>query len=62
MIQPFGTLEDGRRVEAIRLGTAQGLQVEVLTYGAILRRISCPVRGQRRDLVLSLASLDRLRA
>ena len=58
MIQPFGTLEDGRRVEAIRLGTAQGLQVEVLTYGAILRRISCPVRGQRRDLVLSLASLD----
>ena len=58
MIQPFGTLEDGRRVEAIRLGAAEGLQVEVLTYGAILRRITCPVRGQRRDLILSLASLD----
>jgi len=58
MIQPFGTLEDGRRVEAIRLGAAEGLQVEVLTYGAILRRITYPVRGQRRELILSLASLD----
>src|ERR1044072_6224944 len=58
MIQPFGTLEDGRRVEAIRLGTAAGLQVEVLTYRALLHRISYPVRGERRELILSFATLD----
>lgn len=57
MIQTFGTLEDGRRVEAITLGTAHGLQVEVLAYGAILRRITLPVRGRRRELVLNLATL-----
>jgi aldose 1-epimerase len=58
MIRPFGTLEDGRRVDSITLGSAAGLQVEVLTYGAILRRITCPVRGQPRDVILSFASLD----
>ena len=58
MIQPFGTLEDGRRVEAIRLGAAEGLQVEVLTYGAILRRLSYPVRGVRRDLILNFDRLE----
>ena len=58
MIRSFGTLEDGRRVDVLRLGSTDGLQVEVLTYGAILRRITYPVRGQRRDLILSLASLE----
>jgi aldose 1-epimerase len=57
MIRPFGTLEDGRRVDAVSLGAADGLRVEVLTYGAILRRITCPVRGQPRELILSFASL-----
>jgi aldose 1-epimerase len=52
MIRRFGTLEDGQRVDAITLGAAHGLQVEVLTYGAILHRIHFPVRGQRRDLIL----------
>jgi len=48
----FGLLDDGRSVEAISLGDARGLQVEVLTYGAILRRLTYPVRGVRRDLIL----------
>ena len=38
----FGRLADGRRVEAITLGAPAGLQAEVLTYGAILRRLSVP--------------------
>ncbi|HEX6397055.1 MAG TPA: aldose epimerase family protein [Steroidobacteraceae bacterium] len=58
MIHPFGTLEDGRRVDAVTLGAPDALQVEVLTYGAILRRISYPVRGRRRDLILYFASLE----
>jgi len=58
MLRAFGTLADGRRVDAITLGRAQGLQAEVLTYGAILRRISYPVGGTRRDLVLRFERLD----
>ena len=49
---------DGRGVEAITLGDAQGLQAELLTYGAILRRLTYPVNGRRRDLVLSLPTLE----
>jgi aldose 1-epimerase len=52
MIRHFGRLADGRSVEAITLGEADGLRVEVLTYGAILHRLSFPVRGVRRDLIL----------
>ena len=35
---------------------------EVLTYGAILRRLTYPVRGVRRDLILHFDRLERLRA
>ena len=45
MMRSFGILGDGRRVEAITLGDPGGLQVEVLTYGAILRRLTYPVAG-----------------
>jgi aldose 1-epimerase len=58
MIRPFGTLTDGRSVEAITLGDEGGLNVEVLTYGAILRRLSYPVHGERRDLVLNFDRLE----
>ena len=57
-MRPFGKLEDRRSVEAIALGDPQGLQVEVLTYGAILHRLTFPVRGARRDLILSLPTLE----
>lgn len=58
-IRAFGCLADGRDVEAITLGSDAGLQAEVLTYGAILRRLSFPVRGVRRELVLSLDDLQQ---
>jgi aldose 1-epimerase len=58
MIEPFGNLQDGRRVEAVTLGTPGGLQAQILTYGGILRRLTWPVRGVAADLVLSLPDLD----
>lgn len=58
MLRSFGTLADGRRVDAIALGSPHGLQVEVLTYGAILHRLTWPVRGRRRDLVLHFDQLE----
>ncbi|MDF3021585.1 MAG: aldose epimerase [Steroidobacteraceae bacterium] len=58
MMRSFGLLEDGRSVEAISLGEPDGLNVEVLTYGAILRRLSYPVRGVRRDLILFFDRLE----
>ena len=57
-MKSFGQLADGRSVEAVALGQEDGLQVEVLTYGAILRRFSYPVRGVRRDLILHFDRLE----
>jgi aldose 1-epimerase len=57
-MRSFGILADGRSVEAITLGEPRGLQVEVLTYGAILRRLTWPVNGVRRDLILFFDDLD----
>jgi len=59
MLRSFGSLADGRGVEAITLGDASGLQAEVLTYGAILRRLSLPVRGVRRDVILHFDRLEQ---
>lgn len=58
MIEVFGTLQDGRRVEAVTLGTEGALQAQILTYGGILRRLTWPVRGVAKDIVLSLPDLD----
>lgn len=57
-MRSFGLLEDGRSVDAITLGDPEGLQLEVLTYGAILRRLTFPVRGVRRDLILHFDRLE----
>jgi aldose 1-epimerase len=57
MMRSFGLLRDGRSVEAITLGQA-GLQVEVLTYGAILHRLTFPVKGKRRDIILNFDRLE----
>ena len=54
MTREFGRLSDGRRVEALTLGDPDGLQLEVLTYGAILRRLTFPVRGVRRDALFCI--------
>jgi aldose 1-epimerase len=57
-VRSFGTLPDGRSVEAYRLSNAVGAAVEVLTYGAVLRRIELPDRrGRVRDVALGLPRL-----
>lgn len=58
MMRSFGMLVDGRRIESVSLGADDSLQVEVLTYGAILRRLTYPVRGVRRDLILHFDRLE----
>jgi aldose 1-epimerase len=58
MMRSFGKLEDGRGIEAVTLGSDDSLQVELLTYGAILRRLTYPVRGVRRDLILHFDRLE----
>lgn len=57
MMRSFGLLSDGRSVETITLRGGEGLEVEILTYGAILRRLSYPVKGKRRELILHLDQL-----
>jgi aldose 1-epimerase len=57
MMRPFGRLPDGTEVEAVTLGSAQGLQAEILTLGGTLRSLTLPVRGARLPLVLSLPDL-----
>jgi aldose 1-epimerase len=58
MMRSFGLLEDGRRCDSITLGSERGLQVEVLNFGAILRRLTFPVRGVRRDLILHFERIE----
>jgi aldose 1-epimerase len=58
-VRHFGRLEDGRSVDAITLGAPDGLQAEVLTYGAILRQLSIPVDGRRQALILQLPGIEQ---
>ncbi|HEY6124044.1 MAG TPA: aldose epimerase family protein [Steroidobacteraceae bacterium] len=57
VVGPFGTLPDGQKVEVHTLGSADGLQAEVLTLGGTLRSLSLPVRGKRIPLLLTLPDL-----
>jgi aldose 1-epimerase len=61
-IRRFGVLADGREVQAITLGDEGALRAEILTYGAILRGLSIPVAGQRRETVLALGDIARYEA
>ncbi len=49
----FGTLSDGRKVEAVTLSNAHGIRVRVITYGARVQSIVTPDRnGKPADIVL----------
>jgi aldose 1-epimerase len=54
----FGSLDDGAQVDAITLGSRDGLQVEILTYGGILRRMEVPTAAGSINLVLGLPDID----
>ena len=56
--QPFGTLPDGRAVDAYTLVNAHGLEVRAITYGGIIQSILVPDRtGKLADIVLGFDSL-----
>ncbi len=55
----FGTLADGRAVEAWTLENGAGLRATLLTYGARLAALHVPVGGgHTRNVALGLATLD----
>jgi aldose 1-epimerase len=58
MIRKFGRLPDGQEVEVVTLGSADGLQAEILTLGGTLRNVTLPVKGKRIPLVLSFNEMD----
>ena len=54
----FGTLPDGRAVEAVTLDDGHGLTARVLSLGASLQSLTAPDRnGRAADLVLGYADL-----
>jgi len=56
---PFGTTPDGRAVECYTLSNDRGTEVEILTYGGIVRSLSVPDRhGDVANVVLGLPDLD----
>ena len=55
----FGTLPDGRVVEAWTLRGSGGLELEVLSYGGIVSRLLVPDRDQNlADVVLGFGELE----
>ncbi|MDE1146196.1 MAG: galactose mutarotase [Azospirillaceae bacterium] len=57
MIDGFGTTRDGTPVRAVTLGSPDGLQAQVLTFGGILRQLTVPGPKGRRPLVLGLPDI-----
>lgn len=56
----FGTLPDGRSVDAYALANAAGMSVRVLTYGGIVAQIAVPDRdGVPANVVLGFDTLER---
>jgi aldose 1-epimerase len=56
---PFGTLADGRSVEAVTLTNNSGVSARVITYGATLQSLMVPdASGRVADVVLGYADLE----
>jgi aldose 1-epimerase len=55
----FGTMPDGRVIDAFTLTNANGVEVEIITYGGNIRVLRVPDRrGQLGDVVLGFDALD----
>jgi len=56
--QPFGTTKDGTAVERYVLTNAHGMEVDIITWGAIVQRIVVPDRkGTPADVVLGFDTI-----
>jgi aldose 1-epimerase len=54
----FGTMPDGRTVEAVTLSNAKGMHATILSYGAILQSVIVPDRaGKAGEVTLGYADL-----
>lgn len=57
--ETFGTLPDGRPVEAVTLSNGHGLEARIIAWGAALQSLVVPDRdGRRVDVTLGYATLD----
>ncbi|MBJ6120552.1 aldose epimerase family protein [Sphingomonas mollis] len=56
---PFGTLADGRAVEAVTLTNTHGVTARIINYGAILQSVQTPDRaGKSAEIALGYDSMD----
>lgn len=58
MLKPFGTLGDGRPVQVATLHRPGGLTVEVLDYGAAVRRLCVPTPSGPIETVLGFDRIE----
>ena len=57
--ETFGTLPDGRAVEAVTLANGRGLTARIIGYGAAIQALTVPDRDARlADVALGYAKLD----
>jgi aldose 1-epimerase len=55
----YGTLADGTEVTIVTLVNANGMEVDVISYGGIITRLTAPDKeGNMGDVVLGLDTLD----
>jgi aldose 1-epimerase len=57
-VRAFGLTADGRPVRAATIGWPGGLSVELLEFGAVVRRLRFPTPEGPRDAILNLEVLD----
>lgn len=54
----FGHLADGQEIKKITIKEESGVQVSILTFGAVIQEFLVPCRGGMRNIVFSSPSLD----
>ena len=55
-LRPFGTV-DGTDIGEVTIGEPDGLQARIITWGAVLRDLTLPVRGGQQHVVLGLDAM-----
>jgi aldose 1-epimerase len=56
----FGTLPDGRKIDALELRNGAGVQICAITYGCVIVSLETPDRGRRfANIVLGFDTLER---
>ncbi|MEY4289862.1 MAG: Aldose 1-epimerase precursor [Bacteroidota bacterium] len=55
----FGVLPSGKEVYSFFLSNANGLQIELINYGAVMRTCQLPTEDGHRDVVLGFDTLEK---